>query len=514
MLRWTATACLLLLAAPLGAAPGGVIASPATWKSAQPVKVGVAAKQVFRLKNTGRQAVTLLTASGSNGINLHLPKKQIAPGETLRVMASLVPPDQDTALMDFRGDILFYLDSPQDRILIPVNLQVRKPAAKPAVTKPPLMPDSQKYQPRAGDRPVRVVFFYSGGCGKCQEFLEFTIRPAEAFYSKSRVTFELHDTGKAVELKLLDMYKDQYGLENTVENTYLFVGSHGFAGNEQIQANLTKVIKAELQEPSPQPAFAADPKPLGPSLGDDVAYLRQKSAQYRPLALFVAGLADGINPCAIATAVFLIVMLTRLGQSRRVVVTAGGCFALAVFVTYYGVGLGVIQTFSALLQNAAVARGFNAVVGVLALLAGALQARDAWRARGGAATGELTMQLPLRLKQLAHRFVREGLRAPVVGLGAAAAGVLVTLLEAVCTGQVYVPVLAALAKTGSGTAYAQLAVYNLGFVAPLVLILGLASRGVTSAELAASARRYLVPGKVALALVLLALGAYLLLAGH
>jgi cytochrome c biogenesis protein CcdA len=124
------------------------------------------------------------------------------------------------------------------------------------------------------------------------------------------------------------------------------------------------------------------------------------------------------------------------------------------------------------------------------------------------------MQMPLKFKQLSHKFVREGLARPAVIVGAATAGMLVTLLEAVCTGQMYVPVLAAVANTPAlrPRALELLTIYNLGFVFPLLVILAMTYQGVTSESLAASAKRHLIPAKLALAALLGALGAYLLAA--
>jgi hypothetical protein len=59
-------------------------------------------------------------------------------------------------------------------------------------------------------------------------------------------------------------------------------------------------------------------------------------------------------------------------------------------------------------------------------------------------------------------------------------GFLVSLIEAACTGQVYVPILASLVKMGQVQALGYLLVYNLVFIAPLIIILGLSFWGVSS----------------------------------
>jgi cytochrome c biogenesis protein CcdA len=55
----------------------------------------------------------------------------------------------------------------------------------------------------------------------------------------------------------------------------------------------------------------------------------------------VAGLTDGINPCAIATMIFLISFLATRKKSRREVLIIGLAYTATVFFTYLAMGLGL-----------------------------------------------------------------------------------------------------------------------------------------------------------------------------
>ena len=59
--------------------------------------------------------------------------------------------------------------------------------------------------------------------------------------------------------------------------------------------------------------------------------------------VFLAGLLDGINPCVFSTLLFLISSLTLAGRKRKEILIIGVFFTIAVFVTYYLVGLGLFQ---------------------------------------------------------------------------------------------------------------------------------------------------------------------------
>ena len=89
-----------------------------------------------------------------------------------------------------------------------------------------------------------------------------------------------------------------------------------------------------------------------------------------------------------------------------------------------------------------------------------------------------------------------------------------TILESVCTGQGYLPVLAYLLKTGSGKPrlLLYLTVYNLLFVLPLLAVAVCFLTGSAIPVLIAWSRKHLVPAKIALALFYLALAMLLLFA--
>ena len=98
------------------------------------------------------------------------------------------------------------------------------------------------------------------------------------------------------------------------------------------------------------------------------------------------------------------------------------------------------------------------------------------------------------------------LRLCLVGAGLGAG---VTLIESVCTGQIYVPTLAFLVKAGRFAALPYLLLYNLMFCAPLLLALVIAYRGTTSDRFLLFARRHVLGAKLAMAASFLTLAALL-----
>ena len=93
-----------------------------------------------------------------------------------------------------------------------------------------------------------------------------------------------------------------------------------------------------------------------------------------------------------------------------------------------------------------------------------------------------------------------------------AAGVAVTLLESLCTGQIYLPTLALVARASPSPwqALGYLSGDNLMFILPLLAVLALALAGLRFTRLLHWSRRAVILAKLLAALLFLALAALLL----
>ena len=86
---------------------------------------------------------------------------------------------------------------------------------------------------------------------------------------------------------------------------------------------------------------------------------------------------------------------------------AGAAFTLGVFLTYLGVGVGVLRFLAALPFLSAVSRWVYGVTAVLCLFLAAGSLHDWWQARQGK-VDEMRLKLPTRLRRWINRAVREG----------------------------------------------------------------------------------------------------------
>jgi len=222
--------------------------------------------------------------------------------------------------------------------------------------------------------------------------------------------------------------------------------------------------------------------------------------------VLLAGLVDGINPCAFATIVFMVMYLTGLGASRAKVVATGVAFSLAVFLTYFAIGAGALGVLQ-FVDDLPFVRESVLVVGALAsLVFGVLSFWDylVSRTRGlKAGVLRLSGRASARVKTAIAGFARS--RWAIAG--AFGAGFVVSLTEVVCTGQVYLPTIVFVSQESETrlAGLAALLLYNLAFLAPMIFIFLVVLAGYTAGAIGRFTERHLAKSKLALSFVFVGL---------
>ncbi|GAB3467629.1 membrane protein [Azotobacter salinestris] len=169
------------------------------------------------------------------------------------------------------------------------------------------------------------------------------------------------------------------------------------------------------------------------------------------------GLLDGFNPCAMWLLLFLLSLLVRLHDRRRMALVAG-TFVLAGGAVYYAFLTAWLNLFLLVGVSAALAR----LLGGLALLIGALNLRDGLRPGG-----DFTLSIPAAAKPGLYARLRAILQAerllPALA-GVAVLALLVNVVELLCTAgfpALYTAILARQDLTPAAH-YAYLGLYVLG----------------------------------------------------
>jgi len=226
--------------------------------------------------------------------------------------------------------------------------------------------------------------------------------------------------------------------------------------------------------------------------------------------ILLAGLVDGFNPCAFSIIIVLAGILAVGGRMRRARLAGGLSFCVASYATYMAMGLGLVSAIRAVSGFGFAVDVVFAVLAASLFVLSVLSFRDALRYHKQRVPAAITLQLPDKVKSMIRSVATSSWSGPAVLGTGLACGVVVTLLDSLCTGQVYVPVLAILAKEQhSVRALVLLALYNLAFIAPLVVVFILAAKGADSERMSRWSKRNVVPSKIFLGIVFAVLG-YLL----
>jgi HEAT repeat protein/cytochrome c biogenesis protein CcdA/glutaredoxin len=203
-----------------------------------------------------------------------------------------------------------------------------------------------------------------------------------------------------------------------------------------------------------------------------------------PWVVAGAGLLDGVNPCAFATIIFLLSYLQVTRRAPRQILAVGAAFVAGVFLAYFLLGLGLVEV----VMRFSLLRRLGGILNVgMALFVAGVALLSIWDGvqclRGR--MGEMVLQLPGVLKARIHAAVRQSSRQRHFVAAAFVAGVVIAVLELACTGQVYAPTLLYMLKTGQGRsgAIGYLALYNLAFIVPLLVVFVGAYGGLRSERL-------------------------------
>ncbi|MCS7179463.1 MAG: hypothetical protein RML46_04370 [Anaerolineae bacterium] len=347
--------------------------------------------------------------------------------------------------------------------------------------------------------PLWAAYFYQVGCQECSR------AEADIRYIRTRYPQLVVEEFNIYEHAALAHWLAERTGRSDLRTPAFFMGDDALIGEQEITPrNLQALV--EKYTPTGARKVWAD---FQPETGR--AELVERFRALGPLTVFLAGLVDGLNPCAFATLAFFIAYLAAGGYKGRRILIVGSAFTGGVFLAYLTVGLGLYQVLD-LLRGALAAAGrwLYGLTALFCLVLAVLSFTDFLKARRGRLE-EMTLRLPDRLSKQARAVVRQGQRMSAYVLGAFLTGLLVSLLELACTGQLYLPTLALVTRIPALRARALtfLLLYNLAFILPLCVVFVLTYFGTTSAHLGVFLRKRTAMVKLSTALVFLLLAVWL-----
>ena len=186
-------------------------------------------------------------------------------------------------------------------------------------------------------------------------------------------------------------------------------------------------------------------------------------------------LVDAVNPCAFAVLLLLLTaILTYNPGNRRSVLLAGLMFIAAIFAMYFVYGLVFIKFFQLIQALNMVKMWLFKVLAVVAIIFGILNIRDSIKYKPGGIGTEMPLMLRPRMQALIARVTSPK--------GAFITGLFVTLFLLPCTIGPYVIAAGILSVFDMMANIPVLLLYNLIFVVPMLVIVGIVYLGLSGVK--------------------------------
>ncbi len=309
---------------------------------------------------------------------------------------------------------------------------------------------------------IKISYYGEIGCSHCDLF-EKSILPEIERKTGADIQLQAFDILDPVVYKNCETALQAMGLEFTIFPV-LFIGNNAYLGNAALEAGLLEEINYVKKHGEYRPFNSLISTTAG-------------KVSFKLIPVFIAGLIDGINPCAFATLLFFISFLSIQGRTKKEILITGIVFTFSVFTTYFLLGLGLLNAMRMVLDFSYVRFVLKIIVSIVALVFLGISLRDFYLAYTGRFS-EITLQLSLPMKKRLHKVVRNNNGKIFFLGGVIVTGFTVSVIELACTGQVYLPTIAYMIQTDSSLlGLRSLIIYNLSFIIPMGIIFALIYAG-------------------------------------
>lgn len=298
----------------------------------------------------------------------------------------------------------------------------------------------------------KAIYFYSDTCPHCQRVNQYFAE--NGVYDKYEIQKVQADTPE--NFQKLNRFFDAFGVPAESRGyPVIFFDTKMIIGDQPIIDNFVKEIG------NSDAALFPDPDTVKRGLaekGQAPNPANQKvSAQVPIPILMLAALTDASNPCALAVLILLLATVIA-SKGKNSALLAGLLFSLAIFISYFLMGVGVYKAITAFSLPKYLSLG----IGVLSIVIGLANLKDVFW------PGKLfVMEVPLAWRPRLQAFIKS-VSSP---WGAFGMGFLVSLFLVPCASGPYVVILGLLAsKVNTMQTLPLLILYNLVFVLPMLII--------------------------------------------
>jgi cytochrome c biogenesis protein CcdA/thiol-disulfide isomerase/thioredoxin len=357
--------------------------------------------------------------------------------------------------------------------------------------------------PQPQVKPVHLAYFYLTGCRECDQVSQ------DLEYLKKRYpNLVVHAFDVQKDAPLWEWLGEKLGIPQDKRLTApaIFVGNDYLLGKDVTVKNIEDLIDKYSGN-------GAEPFWENWNREEAIASILRRFQSIGLVTVATAGLVDGLNPCAFATLIFLISYLTVTGRNRFQILAVGSAFTLGVYGAYFGIGAGFLKGLQALPWLREFSKGIYVLTAAFCFALALASFRDYLKAQRGSPE-EMSLKMPTRLRRVVNKVIRESMKVRYLVPLSLAIGFIISMIEFVCTGQVYLPTILFIISVPEMRvrALAYLLVYNLAFILPMVTVFLLAFWGVSSERLGLFFSQHISSVKLATFFLFLALGSWLVYA--
>ncbi|MFH1429240.1 MAG: hypothetical protein ABIH39_05800 [Candidatus Margulisiibacteriota bacterium] len=354
---------------------------------------------------------------------------------------------------------------------------------------------------------LKINFYYNQGCSSCDRIKTEILLPLVA---QKQLSVNWLDVDAPENFYSLLEAQSQYG--KTYSSPTIVGEGFMLAGDKDIRESLPKLVNTR--------------KPVS------WTGIRTENASLviTPILKFgavsAAGLADSINPCALATIIFFIAYLRVRQIAFNRILLAGTAFCLGVFITYLAVGWGLLNILYRVHLFTVIRVWLNAIIAISCFILGGISIYDAVISKitlnkDTQAKNRMVLKLPEWARRFIHQKIRTGIRLKTGNKTSSVTGILlsgyilgsiISVIEGICTGQVYLPTIIFLVKEKySVTAFLWLLWYNFLFIIPLIILIAMVFAGTRQITIEKWFRNNIYLSKLILAVIFIFIGTLILI---
>lgn len=311
----------------------------------------------------------------------------------------------------------------------------------------------------------KLIYFFVSPCNECAEVKQFlSTLPTVMTVTSNGAQFECsvdiqsYNVAETENLQLVKQYFETYHVPDDKQKVPIVFLKDGYlSGKDEIESGLSKSIETGRCIDNTAPLANAELKP------------------YEWSGILFTGIINGFNPCSISMLLFLVTILI----SRKAnIFKLGMSFIIGKFVAYLALGTILFNVLS-MIDNKYLHAFDNIIKYVLlalTLIIAYLNISDVIAARAEK-YNKIRLQLPSGLRKINHAWLKKigeiNVNGAAILFGAFALGLVISVGEFLCTGQIYLASILYLMKR-SPVLNPQMVLafmtYILGMLLPLLII--------------------------------------------